>query len=172
MKCNIFTLMLFTEVSWSQRWAAQHVFQVRNTQFHSLVFVVRKTQLRSVSKFASALYAIPQLRILPLRALWMSHFVFQDQGRQKGLALQRRGFCKKKTLRGNRRYMPYTLYSLSLLFYSPSTPPPPPSFTGTETDKMLSLSPSLFVWQKYGFKRRWEKMTFKGTVQRDRSGRN
>jgi hypothetical protein len=50
------------------RWAAQHVFQVRSTQFHSFVFVVRKTQLRKVSKFASALCAIPQLRILPLRA--------------------------------------------------------------------------------------------------------
>ncbi len=36
-------------------------------QFHSFVFVVRKTQLRRFSKFASALCAIPQLRILPLR---------------------------------------------------------------------------------------------------------
>jgi hypothetical protein len=53
----------------TQRWAAQHVFQVRNTQFHSFVIVVRKTQLRSVSKFVSALYAMPQLRILPLRTI-------------------------------------------------------------------------------------------------------
>jgi hypothetical protein len=126
-----------------QRWAAQHVFQVRNTQFHSLVFVVRKTQLRSVSKFASALCAILQLRILPLRALWMSHFVFQDQGRQKGHALQRMGCC-----RGNRRYMPYTLYSLSLFFYSPSTPPPPKFHWQRDRQDALSLSPSLFFWQK------------------------
>ncbi len=27
------------------RWAAQHVFQVRNTQFHSFVIVVRKAQI-------------------------------------------------------------------------------------------------------------------------------
>ncbi len=53
----------------SQRWAAQHIFQVRNTQFHSFVFVVRKTQLRSVSKFVSALCAMPQLRTLPLRTI-------------------------------------------------------------------------------------------------------
>jgi hypothetical protein len=53
----------------SQRWAAQHVFQLRNTQFHSFVFVVRKTQLRRVSKFVSALCAMPQLRILPLRTI-------------------------------------------------------------------------------------------------------
>ncbi len=52
-----------------QRWAAQHVFRVRNTQFHSFVFVVRKTQLRRFSKFASALCAIPQLRTLPLRTI-------------------------------------------------------------------------------------------------------
>jgi hypothetical protein len=58
----------FAEYPNYQRWAAQHVFQVRNTQFHSFVIVVRKTQLRSVSKFVSALCAIPQLRILPLRA--------------------------------------------------------------------------------------------------------
>jgi hypothetical protein len=51
-----------------QRWAAQYGFEVRNTQFHIFSFVVRKTQLRRVSKFASALCAIPQLRILPLRA--------------------------------------------------------------------------------------------------------
>jgi len=51
------------------RWAAQHVFQVRNTQFHSFVIVVRKAQLRSVSKFVSALCAMPQLRILPLRII-------------------------------------------------------------------------------------------------------
>jgi hypothetical protein len=53
------------------RWAAQHVFQVRNTQFHSFVIVVRKAQLRSVSKFVSALAlcAMPQLRILPLRTI-------------------------------------------------------------------------------------------------------
>ncbi len=54
--------LLFT---FCQRWAAQHVFQVRNTQFHSFVIVVRKAQLRSVSKFVSALCATPQLRILP-----------------------------------------------------------------------------------------------------------
>jgi hypothetical protein len=53
----------------TQRWAAQHVFQVRNTQFHSFVIVVRNTQLRSVSKVVSALCAIPQLRILPLRTI-------------------------------------------------------------------------------------------------------
>jgi hypothetical protein len=52
-----------------QRWAAQHVFQVRNTQFHSFVIVVRKTQLRSVSKFVSALCAMPQLRIILLPAI-------------------------------------------------------------------------------------------------------
>jgi hypothetical protein len=52
-----------------QRWAAQHVSQVRNTQFHSFVIIGRKTQLRSVSKFASALCAIPQLRILPQRTI-------------------------------------------------------------------------------------------------------
>jgi hypothetical protein len=52
-----------------QRWAAQHVFQFRNTQFHSIVFVVRKTQLRSVSIFVSALCAMPQLQILPLRTI-------------------------------------------------------------------------------------------------------
>jgi hypothetical protein len=45
--------------SFRQRWAAQHVFEVRNTQFHIYVFVVRKTQLRRFSKFASALRAIP-----------------------------------------------------------------------------------------------------------------
>ncbi len=44
----------------------QYVFQVRKTQFHSFFFVVRKTQLRRFSKFASALCAIPQLRLLPL----------------------------------------------------------------------------------------------------------
>jgi hypothetical protein len=53
----------------TQRWAAQHVFQVRNTQFHSFVIVVRKTQLRSISKFVSAQCAMPQLRILPLRTI-------------------------------------------------------------------------------------------------------
>jgi hypothetical protein len=52
-----------------QRWAAQHVFQVRNTQFHSFVIVVRNTQLRSVSKVVSALCVIQQLRILPLRTI-------------------------------------------------------------------------------------------------------
>jgi hypothetical protein len=52
-----------------QRWAAQHFFQFRNTQFHSFVIVVRKTQLRSVSKSVSALCAMPQLRILPLRTI-------------------------------------------------------------------------------------------------------
>jgi hypothetical protein len=49
-----------------QRWAAQHVFQVHNAQFHSFVIVVRKAQLRSVSKFESAQCAMRQLRILPL----------------------------------------------------------------------------------------------------------
>jgi hypothetical protein len=54
---------------YSQRWAAQHVFQVRNTQFHSFIIVVRKTQSRSISNFVSALCAMTQLRILPLRTI-------------------------------------------------------------------------------------------------------
>ncbi len=64
----------FLHVYIIQRWAAQHVFQVRNTQFHSFVMVVRKTQLRSVSKFFSALCAMPQLRILPLRTITVRNF--------------------------------------------------------------------------------------------------
>ncbi len=60
------TISFFTA---KQRWAAQHVFQVRKTQFHSFVILVPKTQLRSVSKFVSAPCAMPQLRILPLRTI-------------------------------------------------------------------------------------------------------
>jgi hypothetical protein len=55
----------------------QHVFQVRNTQFHSFVLVVRKTQLRRFSKFASALCAIPQLRILPLHIPRTIHYILK-----------------------------------------------------------------------------------------------
>ncbi len=57
-----------------QRWAAQHVFLVRNTQFHSFVIVVRKTQLRSVSNFVSALCAVPE-RIEKGRAVPNCDFV-------------------------------------------------------------------------------------------------
>ncbi len=112
-----------TVVNVHQRWAAQHIFQVRNTQFHSFVIAVRKTQLRSVSKFVSALCAMPQLRILPLRAFMDVTFCLTRSGATKEACIIQCGVMQQR-FRGNRStyHIHYTVYCYSSL----SHPPPPP----------------------------------------------
>jgi hypothetical protein len=102
----------------------QRIMFLRSAIRHIFVSVVRKTQLRRFSKFAGTLCAISQFRIFPLQAFMDVTFCHTRSGATKGPCFMERGVFQK-WFRGKRRYMPYTLYSLSLFFYSPPPPPPP-----------------------------------------------
>jgi hypothetical protein len=99
--------------------------------------VVRKTQLRSDSKFVSALCAMPQLRILPLRAFMDVTFCLTRSGVTKGTCFVQCGLLQQR-FRGNRRYhIHYTDYRYSSLAH-----PPPPEHCKS-TPLTMSIPPPL-----------------------------